>query len=437
VRELAPDAQIDLGPFSIRYVRMAHSIPEANALAIRVEGVGTLVHTGDWKIDHAPVVGWKTDEAFLKELGNEGVLAVLGDSTNAMVPGHSGSEGAIAANLADIFSEFRRNIVVTCFSTNVARLHGIHEAARKNGRQVCLVGRSLWAADDAARSSGYLKDVPPFLDIDAAGLLPPGKVVFVCTGSQGETRAALSRISQGEHRDISLGEGDAVIFSSRAIPGNDRAIDRIKNRFHASGVAVITDRDAAIHVSGHPYRDELKQLYSWLKPKVAIPVHGEQMQQEKHAQLARECGVPETIVAVNGRVLEISKDGARAVGEVPSGILALEGRRIVAFDHEAILTRRRMMFHGSAIVTVVIDAQGRLVADPRITALGLLDENNDDDAAVLAKISSEIARMVRDMPKEERLSDAEISEAVRVAARRFFNDLFDRKPQTRVHLVRI
>lgn len=432
------DAKIELGPFSIQYIRMAHSIPEANALAITVKGVGTLLHTGDWKIDPEPGVGEKTDEAALRKLGDNGVLAVLGDSTNAMVPGHSGSEGVVRKNLAELFGEFNQKILITCFSTNVARIVSITEAAHKNGRQVCLVGRSLWNVDDAARRTGYLKDLPGFVDMDDAGLHKPEKLVFVCTGSQGEPRAALSRISADDHPAIRMNEGDVVIFSSRAIPGNDRAIDRIKNRFYAMGVNIITDRDAMIHVSGHPYRDELKQLFAWTRPKVCIAVHGERMQQEKHAQLAQECGVPASFVPQNGDVIEITKDGGvRAVATVHNGMLAIEGGRLVAMDHEAILTRRRMMHNGSAIVTVVIDGKGQLMADPKVTALGLLDENSDLDSAVLDEVSRQITEKIRNMPKDQRNSDADISEAVRVTTRRFFSDRFDRKPQTRVHLVRI
>lgn len=436
INALDRGARIELGPFSIQYIRMAHSIPEAHALAISVKDAGTLLHTGDWKIDPEPVVGEVTDEAALRALGEKGVLAVLGDSTNAMVPGHSKSEGEVGRVLKELFGEFRQAIIVTCFSTNVARLHNIYEAAKANGRQVCLVGRSLWKVDEAARRTGYLKDVPPFLDFEESDP-DPERTVYVCTGSQGEPRAALSRISEDDHPAIGLEEGDVVIFSSRAIPGNDRAIDRIKNRLYALGVDIVTDREAPVHVSGHPYRDELKQLYAWTKPKICIPVHGERMQQEKHADLAAECGVSETCIPANGDVVEISARGARRVAEVKHGILAIEGSRIVAVDHEAILTRRRMMFNGSAVVTVVVDRHGSLVADPKITALGLVDENCDTDSGVLAEAAEEVRETIRNLPKDRRADDAALSEAVRVAARRFFAARFDRKPQTRVHLVRV
>lgn len=437
LHEVPQQGKLDIGPFHLEFIRMAHSIPEAKSIAISVKGIGTVLHTGDWKIDPDPVLGDLTDADALKKLGEEGVLAVVGDSTNAMVPGHSGSELDVQKNLTELFSEFDAQIAVTCFATNVGRIKSIYEAAKANNRKVSLVGRSLWSVDEAARNSGYLRDVPPFLDGDAANIAGGENVVYICTGSQGEPRAALARVSNNDHPAMRLGEGDVMIFSSRTIPGNDRAVDRIKNRFLINGVNVISDRDAPIHVSGHPYRDELKQLYSWVKPKSVIPVHGEHMQQEKHADLARECGVPETFIPVNGDVIEITKEGLRPVGEVKSGILAIEGNRIVPVDNEAILTRKRMMFNGSAVVTVVMDGRGNLVADPRITALGLLDETSDQDTPHLAAAEAEVAKALQNMPKNLRGNDDEVTELIRVTARRFFNERFDRKPQTRVHLIRV
>ncbi|MBL8713514.1 MAG: ribonuclease J [Alphaproteobacteria bacterium] len=437
LHEVPQQGKLDIGPFQLQFIRMAHSIPEAKSIAISVKDIGTVLHTGDWKIDPDPVLGDLTDADALKKLGEDGVLAVVGDSTNAMVPGHSGSELDVQKNLTELFGEFDAQIAVTCFATNVGRIKSIYEAAKANNRKVSLVGRSLWSVDESARNSGYLLDVPPFLDDDGANMVGGENVVYICTGSQGEPRAALARISNNDHPAMRLSEGDVMIFSSRTIPGNDRAVDRIKNRFLINGVNVITERDAPIHVSGHPYRDELKQLYSWVKPKSVIPVHGEHMQQEKHADLARECGVPETFIPVNGDVIEITKDGLRPVGEVKSGILALEGNRIVPVDNEAILTRKRMMFNGSAVVTVVLDARGNLVADPRITALGVLDETSDQDTPHLAAAEAEVAKALQNMPKHMRTNDDEVSELVRVTARRFFNERFDRKPQTRVHLIRV
>ncbi len=438
ITEVPPQGKVELGPFSIQYIRMAHSIPEANSIAITVKEVGTILHTGDWKLDADPVEGDVTDEKALTRLGDAGVLAVIGDSTNAMVPGHSGSERTVQNNLIELFSEFKDKIAITCFSTNVSRLRSIYDAAEANKRRVCLVGRSLRKTDEVARNAGYLKTVKPFLDEDEAGLLDDNKIVYICTGSQGEPRSALSKISSEDHPRVGLRADDVIVFSSRAIPGNERAIDRVKNRFYAAGVNVITDRDAQIHVSGHPYREELKLLYKWTRPAIVIPVHGEQMQMEKHAALARECGVGQSIIPANGKIIEIAKEGiASYVGEVKSGVLAVEGGRVVAIDHEAILTRKRMMFNGSAVVTVVIDSHGALAADPKVTALGLLDENSESDAKHIQDVVKEIRKVVTNLPKGQRSDDDALSELIRVTTRRFFNERFDRKPQTRVHLIRI
>jgi len=438
LQKVTPGTPFCLGPFSVDFIPMAHSIPEANAAAITVEGVGTVLHTGDWKMDPDPLEGDVTDEAALQRLGDTGVLAAVGDSTNAMVPGHSGSERAVERALTDLFGEFKGKVVLSCFSTNVARFRSVYTAAKANGRHVALVGRSMWRTDDAARACGYLKGIPPFIDEDGAGGIPDSKIVYICTGSQGEPRAALTRVSQGDHPRLRLRPSDAVIFSSRAIPGNERAIDRVKNRFHAMGVDVVTDREALVHVSGHPYRDELRALYRLTRPKIVIPVHGERMQLEKHADLAREAGAGQAFIPANGQVIEIAKEGiASHMGEVPHGLLAVEGSRIVPIGHEAILTRKRIMWNGSAVVTVVIDEAGRLLAEPKVTALGLLDESSDLDGAHMNAAIKEIKEALRNLPGQARLDDDIISETVRVTARRFFTDRFDRKPQTRVHLVRL
>lgn len=432
-----PAKTLTLGAFKIDFIPVAHSIPEAYALAITVGDVGTVLHTGDWKLDPDPVIGHVTDEAALQRLGDKGVLALVGDSTNAPVPGHSGSEKDVRENLSELFSEFDGAIVVSCFSTNVARVKSIYEAAKKNNRQLCLVGRSLWQVDDAARTCGYLKGVPPFLDGDVASGIPAENVVYVCTGSQGEPRAALSRIANDDHRQVRLAPGDVVIFSSRTIPGNEKAIDRIKNKLYAMGVDIITERDAPIHVSGHPYRDELKKMYEWVRPRFAIPVHGERLQMEKHGLLARDCGVENAIIPENGKVIEITQQDVREIGHVHSGVLAIEGKRIVATNHEAILARKRIMWNGSLVVTVVVDGDGKPLSPPQITALGLLDENSDLDAEYVRDVTAEIEEKLRNMPKADRQDDEQLSEVVRITARKFFAARFDRKPQTRVHLVRV
>lgn len=431
-------ATLDLEPFHIQCIRMAHSIPEMQALAITVSGIGTVLHTGDWKLDPNPLVGHKTDEEALKALGDRGVLALIGDSTNAMVPGHSGSEGTVKTNLFELFSEFKGRIAVTCFASNVARVKSIAEAAKQSGRHVALIGRSLWKVEGIARELGYLKGVAHFLDDEEAVTLSKDKVVFVCTGSQGESRAALAKIANDSHPVAFLEEDDVVIFSSRTIPGNEKSIDAIKNRFWAAGVEVVTDRDAPIHVSGHPYRDELKQLIGWVRPEIVIPVHGEQMQLEKHAQLAIDCGIGKVLIPANGKVIRLAPGTVpEFVGEVQSGVLAIEGKRLVAVGHEAILMRKRIMSQGTVVVTVVVDLDGELVSDPRITAMGLLDEKDESDQSYIDNAVMIIRKKMESLSHADLVDDEALSEVIRVAARRYFETQFHRKPQTRVHLIRI
>ncbi len=428
---------VKVDPFEIQFIKMAHSIPESSALAIHVPGIGRVLHTGDWKIDPKPVEGQLTDEQSLRQLGEIGVMAVMGDSTNAMVPGHSGSEHDVRERLTAIFSQHKKKIILTCFSTNVARLRSIYEAAHANGRVVCLEGRSLWAVDEAARKTGYLQGVPPFLTIDEAGYVDDNKVVFVCTGSQGEPRAVINRVSKGEHRDIIINKNDLVIFSSRAIPGNERAVDAIKNRIYEMGAHVLTDRDDKVHVSGHPYRDELKTLYGWVKPLAVVPVHGEQMQLEKHAELAAACGVKTTIIPSNGQVLEISKKGIASVAAVASGILAVEGQRLIPIDHETILMRRRAMYNGNVVVTIVLDRHGELTSDPQMTAFGLLDEQDEKDAKTHQKVISLIKKSLLGLPESSHYNENELKEVIRITVRRFFQAEYERKPQVRIHLVKV
>lgn len=434
---IPPAGSIDLDPFKLQLIDVAHSIPEAQAVAITAGGLGTWLHTGDWKFDPNPIEGKDTDRAALKALGDAGVQGMICDSTNAMVPGHSGSEATVLKNLTDLFSEFKRRIFVTCFASNVARLHTVTKAAMANGRRVALVGRSLRRMEEAARSSGYLKGIPPFMSDEEADGLDPSQVVYIVTGSQGEPRAQLSRIASDDHPIVYFEEGDIVVFSSRTIPGNERAIEKVKNNIYMLGADVITDRDAPVHVSGHPYREELKEMYALVRPKCAIPVHGENMQLEKHADLAHECGVQDIIVPANGDVIKLGPGIPEKVGEVKSGMLALEGKRLVKVDHEAILTRRRIMFNGSVIVTVVMNGMGDVVAAPKITALGLLDDESEHDAEILAGAVDAVNAAITKIPHVTRDDSAMVEEAIRVAARRYFSAQFDRKPQTRVHLVRI
>ena len=315
VHEVPLSGNIPLDPFDLTLVNMTHSIPEPSGVIMRT-GAGTIYHTGDWKLDDGPMVGGSPDTDALRAVGEEGVLAMIGDSTNAMVDGHSGSEADVHASLMDFVGTMENRVVFACFASNVARVQTLAEVAHAHGRAVGLVGRSLWTMTEAARETGYLKDLPPFLREEEAMQLPRDNVLMICTGSQGEPRAALPRIARGDHPHISFDAGDSVVFSSRIIPGNERPIGQMQSMLTSQGINVITERDHFVHVSGHPASEELRQMYDWIKPKIAVPVHGEAPHLRAHADIARESGVVHTPIISNGDVLRLNKDGAEICGQV-------------------------------------------------------------------------------------------------------------------------
>lgn len=433
IREIAPSGRFSAGPFALELVRVTHSVPEASSLAIRT-ALGTILHTGDWKLDPAPVVGAVTDEAAFRRLGDEGVHALVCDSTNAMVPGRSGSEADVRDTLVELFGRYPNRIAISCFATNVARLKGIAEAAAANDRHVALVGRSLWRINEAARSNGYLDGVEPFVSERDAGFLPRDKVVLVVTGSQGEPRSALARIAADDHPEVVLEEGDVVIFSSREIPGNERAIGRVQNLLVRAGVGVVTADDEMVHVSGHPARDELVRLYQWVRPQLAVPVHGEERHLRAHARLAADCQVAQAIVPSNGQMIRLAPGPAEVVATVKSGRLAIDGKRIVPLDAGAMRSRHRMMYNGAAVATLVLDRRGALVTEPQIAVMGLLDHPEQDEGPAAA--ATAVRQAVEAMPDAARQDDEAVKQTVRIAVRRSFNASQGKKPLTEVHLIR-
>ncbi len=417
--------RIRLGSFDIEFISITHSIPEPNALAIRTP-LGVVVHTGDWKLDPDPQLGEKTNDAALRRLGQEGVLACVCDSTNALVQGESGSEARVKTALHDLIGTLKGRIAVTAFASNVARLDSIAHAARAHGREVVLVGRAMRHMVMCARDTGYLKDFPPLCEEEESARLPPERVLFLCTGSQGEPRAALARIAAGEHPYVSLGEGDTVIFSSRIIPGNDLAIFELQNRLAARGVAVLTERDHFVHVSGHPARDELAQMYAWVKPRIAIPVHGELRHMSEHARFARELQVPEAIVVENGKVVRLAPGKAEIVDETPSGRLYLDGRILTHEDEGYARARRGLGFAGFIAVTLIVDRKGRLAADPVLHMEGIPE-------SVFAPVREAVDRALNGKPR----SAEDLTEQVRIAARRAANDVWGKKPVVRVQTAEV
>ncbi|MDG5494492.1 ribonuclease J [Niveispirillum sp. BGYR6] len=424
-----------IGPFDIELISLTHSIPEPNAVVIRTPA-GTVLHTGDWKLDPDPVIGLLSNETALQNLGREGVTAMVCDSTNALVPGRSGSESEVRDSFMDLFGQYKdTRIAVTCFASNVARLHSITQAAHAHDRQVALVGRSLWRINDAARENGYLTDLPPFLTEKEAGFLPREKVLLICTGSQGEARAALSRMATGEHPDVTLERGDVVIFSAREIPGNEKSIGKIQNGLLRRGIKIITADDAFVHVSGHPAREELVQMYQWVRPKIAIPVHGEGRHLAAHAELARDCQVPEVLVPEDGGAIRLAPGPAALVGHVHAGRLCIDGKRIVPMNNHALRGRTRMAQSGAVVVTLVMTPRGDLLADPKVSIMGLLEEDEYEEET--ADLISRIRGAVDQLSRTARLEDSSVKEAARVAVRRNFSAMQGRKPMTEIHLVRI
>ena len=431
IRIIPPGGAFDLPPFSLRFIRVAHSTPEAQALVIRTSA-GTVLHTGDWKLDPGPLIGPPTDEAALAALGNEGVLAMICDFTNAMVEGHSGSEAEVRRSLSALIRPLKGRVAVTCFSSNIARIESVACAARDAGRSVCVVGRSLRTMTTAARECGYLKDVPEFLGEDDAGMIPDDSLLLLITGSQGEPRSALSRVAMDTHPRVVLGEGDTVIFSSRMIPGNERAIGTVQDNLIRRGVHLMTDMDHVVHVSGHPARDELRRLYRLVKPRYAVPVHGEWRHLAAHADLARDCGV-KPVLLEDGDILTLAPGPPEVTDSAPVGRLVPDGGRLVPLSGPVMSARRRMLFNGVALASLAVDDAGRLRGAPRVSAPGLLEPEDPDMNRIVAELSDALA----DLPSGIRRDDAALTDAARTALRRSLGRRLQKRPLVDVHLLRV
>ena len=416
---------IDLTPFQIELITLTHSIPEPNAVAIRTP-LGTILNTGDWKIDPDPLLGETTDEEALRRLGDEGVLAMTCDSTNVFVPGRAGSEADVRTTLSRLIKSYTgRRIAVTAFASNVARLETVALAARDAGRSVALVGRSMRRMVAAARATGYLKSAPEFVPEEQAALIPADDIVYLCTGSQGEFGSALARIATGEHRTAPLDPGDVVIFSSRVIPGNEKRVGALQNALAARGIEIVTDQDHHVHVSGHPCRDELADMYRWVRPAIAIPVHGELRHLMEHRRFAESLQVPHAIVAPNGSVLKLAPGTPCIVDEAPSGRLHLDGTVPVLAGDCVARARRSLAFAGFAALTAIVGPKGRLVAP-----LSLITEG----------IPEPVVGALREAAEKEaggvRLGDDEESaERLRRAVRRAAQAAWGKRPMVKVEIL--
>ncbi|MEO0590756.1 MAG: ribonuclease J [Pseudomonadota bacterium] len=415
--------EIALGPFTVTYLPLAHSIAEGNALLIETP-YGRVFHTGDWKLDEEPIIGEPTTEEELRAIGDEGVLALVCDSTNVFNPNPSGSEGAVhRAMMEEVASHAGKRVVVTTFASNVARLQTLGEVARETGRQVCVAGRSLDRIIEVAQDNGYLADFPEPVDFDTAMRLPRGEVLILATGGQGEPRAALSRIADDSH-PIELTSGDVVLFSSRNIPGNEVPIGKVQNQLAAKGIAMVTDRQSLIHVSGHPGRPELESLYSWLRPQTLVPVHGEMRHMREQAKLGKACQIPNTVVQSNGEIVKLAPGQPGVLAPVVNGRLVLDGDIISPSDGQAITMRRRIANEG---VLVVVLMRG---AAPIIEAVGLpLDE---DMPEFLEEASEDVLKAIGKLKGKDAQDPAAVHEAARLAARRAARRWSGKSPQVRV-----
>ena len=432
VKVVPVGGRFTVGPFDVELVTMAHSIPEANALMIRTP-CGTVLHTGDWKIDPTPILGDRTDEAKLRALGEAGCLALIGDSTNSVREGRSPSEADVARTLTELIKAAKGRVAVTTFASNVARLRAVAEAARAAEREVVVVGRAMDRVALIGRELGLFGDLPPFRPMDAYGYLPPNKVVALCTGSQGEPRAALSRIAEDQHPEVTLSRGDTVIYSARTIPGNEKAVGRVINGLIDQGIEIITDRTHLVHVSGHPRRAEVEELISWVKPRILIPVHGEALHLSEHAKIARKAGVPEVIQCRNGDLVRLAPK-AGLIDEVPAGRIYKDGRLLVDAQARTVADRRRLSFAGSVSVALALTEKGELVGDPSYDLLGIPERDRKGDflhehvhEAVLSTFDS--------LPRGKRRDPDAVAEAVRRAVRAAVNERWGKKPMCYVHVL--
>ena len=429
--------KLELGPFEIDFVTLTHSIPEPNGLAIRTP-LGMIWHTGDWKIDPDPLIGETTDEATLRAMADEGVLAMVCDSTNVFVEGATGSEAEVREKLTQVIAGCRGRVAVTAFASNVARVETALLAARACGRTPCLVGRSMHRIYNAAKSVGLLQDAPEMIDEDDAGSLAPEHVLFLCTGSQGEPRAALSRIARNEHRNVVLDEGDTVIFSSRVIPGNEMAIHALYNAFLERGVNLITaDEEHLIHVSGHPARDELKQMYQWARPRIAIPVHGERRHILEHVKLAQALQVPEAIGPQNGDLIRLAPGPAAVIDEVPAGRLFVDGAALIDPEDDALRDRRRLAAEGAVNVALAIGPKGAAAAGPNISVRGLGAEDDEEMELALEERESAAAVAFNKLNRSEREDDELVEAVIMRAVRKTAERLWRKRPLVDVNVLRI
>ncbi|MFV9839181.1 MAG: ribonuclease J [Aaplasma endosymbiont of Hyalomma asiaticum] len=423
IEEVDPDKTLELGPFSLEFVRMTHSIPEMHSIALRTD-MGCVLHTGDWKLDSNPVIGLVSDTEKLKRLGDEGLLAVVSDSTNIFTEGISGSEGSLYDNILSIVESSKNRVAISLFASNVARICTLEKVARSSGRKVVVVGRSLERAISAAIDCGYLKDDGSFLDAREAARLPKSEILYLCTGCQGEPLAATARIADGSHPLATLESGDTAIFSSKIIPGNEKRIFRVFNKLVRHGVEVVTEFTRSVHVSGHPSRSEVRTLYSLTRPKMCLPVHGEYMHMYEHKKLAKECGIGRCIVSSPGDVIDLVH--GETVGSVCSGVLGIDGSFLRDSSSSVLSARRKMRDAGIVVVTLLMNRENQLIKEPVVIAPGALDST--EDRVILSEVARKIGTgLMERQPKN-------VKSYIRNLVFGFFKDILKGKPLVEVQL---
>jgi len=426
INVVALGSRFNLGPFDVELVSVSHSIPESNALIIRTP-LGNVLHTGDWKLDPTPIIGPPTDEAKLRAFGEEGCLALIGDSTNAVREGRSPSEAEVAASLRDLIAGAKGRIAITTFASNVARMKAVAEAAAACGREVVVVGRAMDRVAQVARECGYLEGINEFRSVDVYGHLPADKVVALCTGSQGEPRAALARISEDQHPEVTFSKGDMVVFSSRTIPGNEKAVGRIINGLVRQGIEVITDRTHLVHVSGHPRRAEMEDLYRWVKPRIAVPVHGEALHLSEHAKLARGVGVGEVLLCGDGDLVRLAPGAVSVIDEVPAARLYKDGALLIAAESRTVADRRRLSFAGIVMVSIALSDKGAMLADPQVDLIGI-PEINADRQSMIDIAYDAVIDVFESLPKPRRRDPQAVEESVKRGVRAAIAGNWRKKP---------
>jgi len=430
ITEVLLGGRFNVGPFDLEYVSMAHSIPEPCGLVLRTRH-GLVFHTGDWKLDADPLVGLPSDEARIQEIGREGVDAVVCDSTNAFRDGRSPSEVEVARSIAAIIGRAKRRVAVTTFASNVARVRAVADAAVATGRKLVVAGRAMHRVIQVALDTGYLPKGFAYLDQDQFTHIEPSRVLALCTGSQGEARAALARIGEDEHPSMRLDAGDMVIFSSRAIPGNEKAIGRVQNNLARLGCEVITDNEALVHVTGHPRRDELKQMYGWLKPRVAIPMHGEVRHLKEHARIAKSVGVAETVTPLNGEIVKIAPGPAQIIDEAPVGRLYRDGNLVVPGGDGPVRERRKLSFVGFVAVAFALGRKGEVIGEPEVAIDGVPAETAEGDEMEDVVLDA-LEGTLKSIPHQRRKDIEMVREAVRRSVRSAVDQAWGKKTVVKV-----